>query len=109
MKNRVFIFSFNSNSLKNFYKLDFSIKIGLLCYLFINNVVNFVKFLGNSYFYLFLVLVNEFLIEFCYKNLFGVNVYIVNEEDDILYCLKFNVDGIFINYLDIVLNFLYLK
>ncbi|AXU71357.1 TPA: glycerophosphodiester phosphodiesterase [Clostridioides difficile] len=109
MKNRVLISSFNSNSLKNFHKLDPSVKTGLLCYLPINNVVNFAKFLGNSYLHPPLVLVNESLIELCHKNLLGVNAYTVNEEDDILHCLKLNVDGIFTNYPDIASNLLHSK
>lgn len=101
MKNRVLISSFNSNSLKNFHKLDPSIKTALLCYLPINNVVNFAKFLGNSYLHAPLIFVNESLVELCHTNLLDINVYTVNEEDDMLYCLKLNVDGIFTNYPDI--------
>ncbi|MDB3084832.1 glycerophosphodiester phosphodiesterase [Clostridioides difficile] len=106
MKNRVLISSFNGNSLKNFHKLDPSVKTALLCYLPINNVVNFAKFLGNSYLHAPLILVNESLVELCHTNLLGINVYTVNEEDDMLYCLKLNVDGIFTNYPNIASNLL---
>ncbi|WP_236880924.1 glycerophosphodiester phosphodiesterase family protein [Clostridioides difficile] len=85
MKNKILISSFNSNSLKNLHKLDSSVKTRLLCYLPINNVVNFAKFMGNSYLHPPLVLVNESLIELCHTNLLGVSVYTVNEEDDILH------------------------
>ncbi|MGX9756343.1 glycerophosphodiester phosphodiesterase [Clostridioides difficile] len=106
MKNRVLISSFNSNSLKNFHKLDPSIKTALLCYLPINNIVEFAKFLGNSYLHPPLILVNESLVKLCHKNLLGVNVYTVNEEKDMLHCLYLNVDGIFTNYPDVALKLL---
>lgn len=106
MKNRVLISSFNGNSLKNFHKLDPSVKTALLCYLPINNVVNFAKFLGNSYLHAPLILVNESLVELCHTNLLGINIYTVNEEDDMLHCLNLNVDGIFTNYPNIASNLL---
>lgn len=106
MKNRVLISSFNSNSLKNFHKLAPSIKTALLCYLPINNVVEFAKSLGNSYLHPPLILVNESLVELCHKNLLGVNVYTVNEEEDMIHCLDLNVDGIFTNYPDVALKLL---
>ncbi|UWD47835.1 glycerophosphodiester phosphodiesterase [Clostridioides difficile] len=109
MKNRVLISSFNSNSLKNFHKLDPSIKIALLCYLPINNVVEFAKFLGSSYLHPPLILVNESLVKLCHKNLLGVNVYTVNDEEDMLHCRALNADGIFTNYPDIALKLLQSK
>ncbi|MGL4875916.1 MAG: glycerophosphodiester phosphodiesterase [Clostridium sp.] len=98
IEKRVILSSFNHESIKIAKEIDSLIKIGVLYHEEIENVIEYAKEMKAESIHPSGHLVSEELISKAHKNNLRVNVYTVNEVEDMKALLNMNVDGIFTDY-----------
>ncbi|MGL5416202.1 MAG: glycerophosphodiester phosphodiesterase [Clostridium sp.] len=98
IEKRIILSSFNHESVKIAKEIDSSIKMGILYYKEIKNVIEYAKEIKVEAIHPSGHLISKELISKAHKNDLIVNVYTVNEIKDMKALLNMEVDGIFTDY-----------
>ncbi len=106
MEQRVILSSFNHESMVKCKQIDASIMTGLL---YIENLVHpekYCKYVGADALHPNYRVVNKKMVEAAHEQYIKVNVYTVNEEEDIQRMIELEVDMVITNYPDRVRKYL---
>lgn len=102
LKNRVILSSFNHETIQICKEIDKDIATGVLYDEPIENVVEYAKMIKANAIHPNRNLVSKELIEEAHKNNILVNIYTVNEIEDMKRLKEYNVDGLFTDYPEIL-------
>lgn len=102
LKNRVILSSFNHETIQICKEIDKDIATGVLYDEPIENVVEYAKRIKANAIHPDKDLVSRELIEEAHKNNILVNIYTVNEIEDMKRLKEYNVDGLFTDYPEIL-------
>ena len=104
MCDRAIISSFNHESIRICKAIKPEIKIGALYHYTIENVIKYALCLGVDAIHPNIELVTQQLIDECHKNNIKVNTYTANSPDVMRKLIDSNVDGIFTDYPELLLE-----